>query len=70
MLAMLPTLLGSLVRHGLTSLGAILVALGISEQHVEAFTLASQPIVVGLLIHLVGLVWSAARGINKSGNSF
>lgn len=63
MLAMLPTLLGSLVRHGLTSLGAILVALGISEQEAQAFTMASQPVVVGLLIHLVGLVWSAARGI-------
>jgi hypothetical protein len=66
MLAMLPALLGSLVRHGLTSLGAVLVALGISEQEVQAFTMASQPVIVGLAIHLVGLVWSAARGVKLS----
>lgn len=60
-------LFGALVRHGLTSLGAVLVALGISSQHVDAWTMASEPIIYGLLIHLGGLVWSAAKNIKTSG---
>lgn len=53
-----PKYIGSTVRALLQSLSGILIALGLPEGDVTAFSEASYPVVVGLVTWVVTWVWS------------
>lgn len=56
--ALFMPLLASVVRHAITSFGAILVTIGVSEAQVSTFQDATTPVVIGVL------VWALGQGLS------
>ena len=59
-------ILGSFFRHALTSIGAVLVAYGVSKGHADSFVAASTEVMVGLALHFAGLLMSSLKNIKLS----
>lgn len=51
-------LLTGLIRHGLSSLGVLLTAYGVTKEQVEAGVNELVPMIVGLVLFIVGILWS------------
>lgn len=57
---------GSLVRHALTALGAVLVAKGIAnEESVNSVSTGVAEIVAGSIVYFGGQLWSLAQKTKK-----
>lgn len=52
------SVIGSLIRHGLSALGALLLSLSLDPEAVEKFISASEPIAIGLAAILASLLLS------------
>ena len=49
----------SLVQHGLTALGAVLVAAGIADNDtVSQFVTVNTAVVTGAIVYLLGQIWA------------
>ena len=71
-------ILGSYFRHALTSVGAVLVAYGVTQGQADSLVSASTEVCVGVGLHFAGLALSALKNIklakllnvNLSGSSY
>lgn len=60
------SVLGSLIRHGLSALGALLLSLQLDPAVVDQFLLSAEPVVVGLVALLASLALSYLNKREKS----
>ena len=50
--------IGSIVRHALTTVGGVLIAVGVGESETHALVDAATPVVTGVATIAVGIAWS------------
>lgn len=61
-----PKYVGSFVRAGLQVLAGALISLGIQDTQVAAFTVATEPVLTGVIMALGTLGWSLFQKHKKS----